>query len=85
MVDKSLSQIDEEAEEDGYSRGLMSQMTPVTPIQYQYIDQSADDISPVHYLNVSGSGPGRTRSDHIHDNLTRQLTGSYKKTRNAAP
>ena len=35
IVDKSLSQIDEEAEEDGYShKFMMSQMTPVTPIQY---------------------------------------------------
>lgn len=53
---------------------MMSQQTPVTPIQY--IDQSVDDISPVQYLNVSGGVP-RTRSDHIHYNLTQQLTGSY--------
>ena len=45
------------------------------------IDQSVDDISPVQYLNVSGGVP-RTRSDHIHYNLTQQLTGSYQKTRN---
>ena len=34
LIDKSLSQIDEDAEEDLYSHNMMSQQTPVTPIQY---------------------------------------------------
>lgn len=68
MIDKTLSQIDEEAEEDGYSHNLRSQATPVTPIQY--IDRSQDDIiSPVQYLGAS-AGRIATRSDHIHYNLT---------------
>ena len=33
MIDKSLSQIDEEADEDAYS-ALRSQATPATPIHY---------------------------------------------------
>ena len=33
MIDKTLSQIDEDTEEDGFSQ-LRSQATPATPIQY---------------------------------------------------
>lgn len=45
------------------------------------MDQSADDISPIQYLGTSG-GKTRNKSDHIHYNLSQQLTGSYQKTRN---
>ena len=79
MIDKTLSQIDEDTEEDGFSQ-LRSQATPATPIQY--IEQTVDDISPVQY-QLSG-GRIASKSDHIHYNLSQQLSGSYKKTRNAA-